>query len=227
MSLEHGKFIVLEGLDGSGKTTQAKMLAEALQTLGYDVVLTREPGGTEWTKKIRELILDEKYEKQNPWTQAFLFFADRAEHVPGEIRQGLQRGAIVICDRFSASTIAFQGFGENLSLSDLRRMNELATGGLLPDLTIIIDVSVAKARSRTGKRPDGNNFYDQHPIEFHKEVRRGYLWQAKSAHNPKPVVVIEGADSPEEVHLLVLGALKDYGILTEEVGRSVTTRSGI
>lgn len=225
---ERGKFVAFEGIDRSGKTTQAKMLAEDLEGLGYDVVLTREPGGTVWTKKIRELILDETYEKQNPWTQAFLFFADRAEHVATEIRPALMKGAIVICDRFEMSTIAFQSFGEDLSISELRSMNRLATGDLRPDLTIIINLSVAEARSRTGKRFGGNNFYDQHPVEFHEKVRRGYLWQAKSAHNPKSVVIINGAGSPEEVHLLVLEVLKDHGILVgEEVKRIVAARSGV
>jgi dTMP kinase len=140
-----GLFITVEGIDGSGKTTVANAVAERLRQEGFAVVVTAEPGGTPLGERLRQLLLREK--PLSAWAEAFLFLAARAEHVAQVIRPALREGTIVLCDRFADSTIAYQGFGRGLPVDELRRLNEVATGGLHPHLTILLDVDLKSACS--------------------------------------------------------------------------------
>lgn len=162
-------FIVLEGGEGSGKSTAAAALAEALRTRGNDVVLTREPGGTAAGEFVRTLL----HEQLTPWAEAFAFLAARAQLVAEVIRPALEHGAIVICDRFSASTFAYQGYARGLDLIALRAANAAATGGLEPTLTIFLDIEPgAGLRRKLGE--DEAIRTGLEALEFHQVVRKGY-----------------------------------------------------
>lgn len=186
-----GRLITIEGPDGSGKSTLARAIAERLRSAGVEVLLTREPGGSPIGGAIRSLLLDGG--DLDPWTEAFLFLADRREHCLRGIVPSLRAGKWVICDRFADSTVAYQGYGAGLDVEDLRRLNELATGGLLPELTILLDISPSVSLARVGQK----NRLDRMPLEFHERVRSGFLREAE--REPGRWVVLDGALSPEEV----------------------------
>ena len=188
-------FITFEGPDGSGKTTQAKMLVEYLQTRGYPVFYTREPGGTEISEQIREVILTPRNKAMRSEAEVLLFSAARAQIVAELIRPALANGKIVVCDRYYDSTFAYQGYGLGLDLSALRAITKFATGGLVPDLTFYVDVSaeVGLARRHQGE----TNRLDQKDIDYHTRVRNGYLELAKA--EPNRFVVIDGTASIEQV----------------------------
>jgi dTMP kinase len=164
--------ITLEGIEGSGKSTQAKRLATFLRTLGYTTIETREPGGTPVAEKIRAVMLDPTTEPIAPETEAFLVFAARRQHVSQVIEPALRRGHIVLCDRFNDSTLAYQGYARGLDIELLREMNQLATEGIEPDLTILFDVPVETGLAR--RRALVTNRLDRETVRFHQKVRAGF-----------------------------------------------------
>lgn len=191
-----GLLITLEGIEGSGKSTQARLLGEHLRNLGYATLETREPGGTPLAEKIRSVLLDRASEPVEPETEAFLVFAARRQHVTQVIEPALARGAIVLCDRFSDSTLAYQGYGRGLDLSMLRTLNRLATHAIMPDLTLIFDlpVSTGLARRRTAAE---TNRLDRESLRFHRKVRAGFLDLRK--RDPRRVKVIPARAAKELV----------------------------
>ncbi len=188
-----GFFITFEGADGCGKTTQSELIQKYLEQKGYDVVWTREPGSAGLGKRIRELLLH--YEGDvAPMCEAFLFLADRAQHIEHLVKPAVNSGKIVVCDRHIDSTIAYQGFGRGKDIQELTYLNNLATGGLKPDLTLIFDVSTETAQTRVGSEKDR---MESAGLEFHKKVRQGYLEIAKN--EPQRVKVVDANNSIEKV----------------------------
>ncbi len=190
-------FITLEGPEGSGKTSQMPALAAYLRDAGYDVVETREPGGTAVGDQIREVLMNLKNVEIVPRTEILLFLAARAQHVDGLIRPALQAGKVVLCDRFSDSTLAYQGYGHNTDLKTLRSLLDFATGGLKPDLTLLLDIPVLSGLSR--KREDGAewNRLDAYAEAFHKRVRSGYFELAQA--EPERWVTIDATQDKVKV----------------------------
>jgi dTMP kinase len=186
-----GLFITVEGIDGSGKTTVANAVAERLRREGFAVVVTAEPGGTPLGERLRQLLLHEK--PLSAWAEAFLFLAARAEHVAQVIRPALREGTIVLCDRFADSTIAYQGFGRGLPVDELRRLNEVATGGLHPHLTILLDVNPEIGLQRV-QRP---TVFEGRDLAFHHRVRQGFLWLA--AQEPHRIKIVDASQPLEAV----------------------------
>lgn len=199
-----GSFITLEGLDGCGKSTQLDMLARALERRGHDCVVTREPGGTPLGEKIRGLLLSEESVGIAATTELFLMSAARAQHVEQVIEPALEAGRIVISDRHIDSTVAFQGYGRGLDLAMVEAVNGFATGGLLPDLTVVLDIRPEVARLRLGSRPIGGwlGAVDEERAEFHRRVRDGYLKLAEAS--PERVRVVDAGGSINTTHEQVL-----------------------
>lgn len=191
-----GLFITLEGIEGCGKSTQARLLGEYLRSQGHVTVETREPGGTPLAEKIRAVMLDRTAERVEPETEAFLVFAARRQHVAQVIAPALARGAIVLCDRFSDSTLAYQGYARGLNVSVLERLNRLATQSITPDLTLVLDVPVATGLSRRRSASDQNRL-DRESLRFHRKVRAGFLDLAK--RHPKRMKVIPARAAKETV----------------------------
>lgn len=193
-----GVFITFEGGDGSGKSTQVAKLAETLRQRGHSVVATREPGGTPIAEKIRSVLLDPANHEMGDRTEALLFAAGRAEHVHHLIRPALDRGEIVISDRFMDSSIVYQGMGRGLGASDVMGLNMWATDNLKPDLTILLDVE-----SNLGlDRIDTKDRIEQASIEMHQKVRQGFLQLAD--RDPDRYLVISAAQSIDDIAVQVL-----------------------
>ncbi|HOV06015.1 MAG TPA: dTMP kinase [Anaerolineaceae bacterium] len=188
-------FITLEGPDGSGKSMQVPALAEFIRELGYPVITTREPGGTAIGDQIREVIMRMENKAMNPRTEILLFCAARAQIVAEVIRPQLEQGAVVISDRYADSTLAYQGYGHGVDLEILRRILTFATGGLVPDLTILFDVDVETGLARRQQSGGEWNRLDDYELAFHRRVRAGYLELAKS--EPKRWVLVDAGQSPE------------------------------
>ena len=191
--MKKGYFITFEGADGCGKTTQSKLVQEYLENSGYEVVWTREPGAKGLGQKIRELLLHYDGDVA-PMCEAFLFLADRAQHIEHLIKPAVAEGKIVICDRHTDSTIAYQGYGRGEDINQLKYLNNLATGSIKPDLTFVFDVATDVAQKRVGVEKDR---MESAGIEFHKKVRQGYLEIAKQ--EPERVKVIDANNNIERV----------------------------
>ena len=206
-----GQFITLEGPEGSGKSTQIRHLAAALRRSGYRVVQTREPGGTVVAEAIRHtLLLSSSRERITPITESLLILAARSQHVTHVIEPALQRGAIVLCDRFSDSTFAYQGFARGLNLAWLRTVNAMATNGCTPDLTLLLDIPVNIGLSRRRRSKGKQNRLDRESERFHRLVRKGFLTLA--AQSPRRIRVFH-TNRPEEtiraeIETVVLGWLR-------------------
>jgi dTMP kinase len=190
-----GLFITLEGGEGSGKSTQAQDLKELLEAKGFTVTLTREPAGCPLGRRVRELLSDPSL-KLDPRSELFLFEAARAQHVAEVIRPALERGDIVICDRFSDSSVAYQGYGRGLRLDDVRVANSIATRGLVPDLTVFLNVPVETGLGRKAGE-DAPDRIGQEQARFHERARQGYL--AMAAQEPNRFLVRDGTLAPEEI----------------------------
>ncbi|OMH41002.1 dTMP kinase [Desulfurobacterium indicum] len=188
-------FITFEGIEGSGKTTQAKLLHEWLIDNGYEVILTREPGGTPAAEEIRKFILSDREEPFPEIAELMLYMAARSFHVQNLIKPALNSGTIVISDRFSDATLAYQGYGRGLSLKDISHLNSLATEGLKPDITFLIDVPVEIGMLRIEGRE--HDRIEKETLIFHEKVRKGYLQIA--SENPERIVVIDGTKRTEEI----------------------------
>lgn len=201
-----GIFITFEGIDGAGKTTQQRLAAQALCDRGYDVVESREPGGTQLAESVRQLVLDASLPLTTD-TQTLLYLAARSEHVDKLLRPSLAAGKIVICDRFSDSTLVYQGLAQGKSLTELdtmRQLNAFATGSLVPDLTLVFDADPEKLLARREQR-GVNDRYEQQGLDFQKRLRAGFLQLAK--HEPQRIQLIDAAASVDEVSKAVLAAI--------------------
>ena len=215
-----GKFITFEGLDGTGKSTQLRKLAAALRAAGHKAVETREPGGTVSGEKIRRVLLDSATEGLSPLAEMALMFASRAQHIAEVIQPALDRGQIVLCDRFTDSTEAYQGYGRKLGSEDVLKLHHVLCGDLQPDLTILLDsdpaMSVGRAKRRNqrasdrannssnkggGKHSDENRF-EQQTRAFFTRVRDGYL--AIAARDPQRVVTVDASGTPVQTHRKIM-----------------------
>ncbi|MBI3913374.1 MAG: dTMP kinase [Chloroflexi bacterium] len=197
-------FITFEGPDGSGKSTQIKLLSEYLQARGERVLVTREPGGTVVGEQIREVVLSARNQTIQPATEALLFSAARAQIVAEVIQPALRAGIIVLCDRYADSTLAYQGYGLGMDLDALRAIIRFATGGLAPDLTFYVDVpvEVGLARRQRGE----TNRLDQKAIAYHARVRAGFLELVKA--EPGRWVGIDGTQTIEQVQKQIRGEVE-------------------
>ncbi|MGW2490547.1 dTMP kinase [Streptomyces sp. NPDC001606] len=193
-----GFFIALEGGDGAGKSTQAEALAEWIRGKGHEVVLTREPGATPVGKRLRSILLDVSSAGLSHRAEALLYAADRAEHVDTVVRPALERGAVVISDRYIDSSVAYQGAGRDLSPTEIARINRWATDGLVPHLTVLLDVPPETARERFTEAPDR---LESEPAEFHARVRAGFLTLA--AADPGRYLVVDAGQEPEAVTTVI------------------------
>jgi len=193
-----GRFITIEGPDGSGKTTQVEALAQGLRTAGVPVVITREPGGTRLGEQLREILLARHggVEPTDALTDAFLFEAARRQLVRQVIRPALADGMTVVCGRYSDSTFAYQGYGAGVSLDTLRVLDAAATDGLRPDLTILLDLPVEAGLARKGP-DDTTRFEADHDVDFHRRVRAGFLTLA--GEEPHRFEVVDATRSVDEV----------------------------
>jgi dTMP kinase len=190
-------FITLEGVEGSGKTTQLPLLAKYLQGQGYDVLTTREPGGTPLGDQIRRVLLDQKNTSMLPRTEILLFQASRAQLVEEVIKPHLARSGVVLCDRYADSTLAYQGYGyQGVDLEQLRQVVHFATSDLTPDLTLFLDVDVEMGLRRRNKDGDLNRL-DVYRLEFYQRVRAGY--QELIRLEPQRWTVIDASQSPDVV----------------------------
>ncbi len=204
-----GLFITFEGPDGSGKTTQVQQIAVRLRQQGYDVLLTREPGGTTIGDQIRHILHDLKNQAMHPRTELLLFNASRAQLVEEVIRPHLARGGLVICDRFYDSTLAYQGYGHGLDLDMLRRIITAATGGLRPDLTVYLDIAPEDGLQRrlsAVARGEEWNRLDDMAMAFHRRVREGY--HQLIAAEPDRWASIDAAQPVAKVQADILAALR-------------------
>jgi dTMP kinase len=200
-------FITLEGPEGGGKTLQARRLAQHLEALGHEIVLTREPGGTDIGDQIRKVLTLLENTAMDARTEFLLFSASRAQLVNERIRPQLARDRIVICDRFFDSSLAYQGYGQGLDLEMLRRVTEFATGGLVPDLTFLLDLDVEQGLRR---RESGGNWnrLDAYDLDFHRRVREGYLNLAQE--EPQRWVLVDASQDAATVELAIRNAVEAF-----------------
>jgi dTMP kinase len=210
-----GVLITVEGVEGSGKSTQCRRLAERLESRGLGVVLTSEPDGTALGAAIRTLF-ETGGSPPTPLTQVFLFMAARQQHAAEVIRPALARGAVVISDRYVDATMAYQGFGQGVDLETIRDLNALATGGLLPDLTLVLDLEPAAGMSRIGGRP--LDAFERMDLAFHRRVREGYL---EIARTEKRRVVVLRADQDQDTLAAAVAATVDDLLERRELLRAV------
>ncbi len=195
--MNNGLFITFEGADGCGKTTQLRLLADYLTKNGKEVLITREPGGKGLGEKVREILLNYEGDVSNR-AEAFLFLADRAQNIDIIVKPAVKAGKIVLCDRHTDSTIAYQGYGRGVDIKQLKMLNDLATSGFKPDLTLVFDIDVETSMARVGKNKDR---MESAGVEFHEKVRRGYLEIASL--EPDRVKVINSKDTIENIFLKV------------------------
>ncbi len=192
--MSKGLFITFEGADGCGKSTQLKLLAEYLQKQGKEVVITREPGCAGLGQKIREILLNYDGEVSDR-CESFLFLADRAQNIDIVVKPAVEQGKIVLCDRHTDSSVAYQGYGRGLSIERINMLNNLATDGKKPDLTLVFDIDVETSMQRVGTEKDRMESAGK---DFHNRVRNGYLEIAR--REPDRVKVLDATQSIEEIH---------------------------
>jgi dTMP kinase len=211
-----GKFVTFEGLDGTGKSTQLRKLAAALRAAGHTVVETREPGGTATGEKIRRVLLDSKTQNLSPMAEMALMFASRAQHIAEVIQPALEHGHIVLCDRFTDSTEAYQGYGRKLGSEPVLNLHRVLCGNLQPDLTILLDsdlgLSIGRARrrnqandSKNGNKGSDENRFEQQNRSFFSRVHHGY--KAIAAREPQRVVQVDASSSPTQTHRKIMEVL--------------------
>ncbi len=204
MHEKRGLFITLEGGEGAGKSTAAAGLALLLREEGQEVLLTREPGGTKGAEAIRALLLNQEI-PLDPLAQTMLHFAARADHVAHSIRPALARGAIVICDRFYDSTMAYQSYGQGVALADVRAL--IALVGLKPDITFLLELPETEAKRRLTARASGTDRYEEMDAAFFTRVREGF--RAMAAAEPARFVQIDASVAPEQVVAALRRAMQD------------------
>jgi len=207
-----GLFIVFEGPDGSGKSTQLRLLAEFLKEKGLDVLSTREPGGCAVAEKIREIVLDKENSEMSAVTEALLYAAARAEHVRQVIMPALESGKIVLCDRFLLSSLAYQGYGRQLGAEAVMRINEIAVSDCMPDVTVFINVPPESAFKRMNEHKEYDRL-EREDMSFHRRVFAGFTELAKS----EDVISIDAQGTKFETHEIIkqriIPILKNAGLL--------------
>jgi len=200
-----GFFFTFEGIDGCGKSTQLELTASALKAQGFNCVVTREPGGTSISTKIRELLLSPDNKEMHIQTECLLYMAARAQHVREVIAPAVNRGDIVLCDRFEQATFAYQGYGRGLNIGFLREINKFAADGLTPDVTLIFDISVELSQKRLSNIGKGRDRLESEGAGFFRKVRQGYLSAAEA--DPQKIVLLDGSKTVEELSAEVLDVL--------------------
>lgn len=206
--MKQGWFISLEGVDGSGKSTQIQTTAAWLKEQGYEVLVTREPGGTATAEKIRDLVLDADVPLQ-PRTELLLYLAARAQHVAEVIKPALAAGRIVLCDRFVDSTLVYQGIVRGLDLCRIKELNEFASEELMPALTLLLDADPALLEERRRERGVTDRF-EQEGLSFQKKLREGFLFLAEK--EPDRIKKVAALQAPEQVQAEIRCLLKEAGI---------------
>lgn len=201
--MKKGLFITLEGADGCGKTTQLNLLKEYLTSRGYEIVVTREPGGKGLGEKLREILLNYDGEVSDR-CEAFLYLADRAQNIDTIIKPAINSDKIVLCDRHTDSSVAYQGYGREQNIDNINMLNELAVNGVHPDLTIVFDIDTEISMARVGAEKDR---LESAGIEFHKRVRNGYLEIAKK--NPQRIKVVDASQTIEDVQRDVIKIVEE------------------
>jgi len=203
-----GLFITFEGIEGCGKSTQARLLTESLRAQGQRVLLTREPGGPRISEEIRALLLNKEFTEMNRLTEVFLYMASRAQHTLEWIIPTLEKGQNVICDRYYDSTYAYQGAAREIPEYEIETINTIATTGLKPDVTYIIDVPVeiGLERLHNGTKAEDIDRLESEDMDFHRRVRKGFLKLAEE--EPERIVVIDGKQSIEEIHQDIMKNMK-------------------
>lgn len=204
-------FITLEGVEGSGKTTQAKYMAHFLQSRGYDCVMTREPGGTRVGKKIRAILLDPDSKDMDPLTELLLYNADRAQHIKELVHPFLSAGKIVICDRYYDATLVYQGFARGLEIELINGLHQLIFEGLKPNITILLDLPTQLGLSRAWKQIENGTRagvearFEKETLSFHESVRSGYLELARM--EPERFRIIDASKDEHEVKEAIINVL--------------------
>lgn len=202
--MSKGLFITFEGADGCGKTTQLNLLRDYLTNKGYEVLVTREPGAKGLGERLRDILLNYDGEVSDR-CESFLFLADRAQHIDTIVNPSLNQGKIILCDRHTDSTVAYQGYGRGLDIEQINKLNNIATDGLKPDLTFVFDVDIETSMSRVGGEKDR---MESSGNEFFNKVRNGYLQIAKN--EPQRVKVIDAKLPIESVFEQVLSVFKTF-----------------
>jgi dTMP kinase len=207
--MEQGVFITFEGIEGCGKSTQARRLGTNLGRMGIAHVLTREPGGTAIGQKMRRVLLDSKNKAFTPLAELMLYAADRAQHVEEVIKPALRGGKWVICDRFSDATVVYQGVARGQDRKLIRLLNHLVTDGVRPHLTLLLDCPVEVGLRRAFRRNmKGQDRFEQEALSFHRRVRNGYL--ALARENKKRFVILDATASRKEVEAQILGHVERF-----------------
>lgn len=204
-----GLFLTFEGVEGSGKSSRCRNLLKALRNSQCDTVFTREPGGPDVSERIRSVLLDTELSVP-PLTELMLYFAGRAANVDLVVRPALKRGAVVVCDRYSDATMAYQGYGRGLPLEEIRSSNHLATGGLVPDLTVLMDLDPEEGFRRmniSGRKLDR---IEKENLDFHRRVREGYLELASL--EPERFMVVDGMLEEKIQDSVILNEVKRRGV---------------
>jgi dTMP kinase len=199
-----GTFITFEGIEGSGKSTQIVLLANYLKSHGIKIVLTREPGGTLIGDQIRKILLDPANKALDPSAELLLYTASRAQHLSEVILPALASGTIVLCDRFSDATLAYQGYGRGLGKNMIQELDRIVTAGMRPDLTVLLDIDAAVGLARAHGRNnscglEGEARFENEEIAFHERVRQGYLTLAKQ--EPERIRVVDAAPAPDSIEM--------------------------
>jgi len=207
----HGIFITFEGIEGSGKSTLLYNVAAAMRRTGLDPLLTREPGGTSLGVALRKVLLNPEMEEISSVAELMLFAADRAQHVSRVIKPALEEGQIVLCDRFSDATAAYQGYGRKIPLKVIAAIDQLATMGVKPHMTVLLDLSVdtglTRARTRNDQSSDASESrIDEEEMEFHRRVRDGYL--ELSGNEPDRFIVVDAMEKPDQLSEQVVKELR-------------------
>ena len=209
---KRGLFITFEGMDGSGKTTQMHRLAERLRAIGRTVLETTEPGGPPIAQKIRRILLDAAHQELSPTTELLLYFASRAQNVDEWIMPALARGEIVLSDRFTDSSLVYQGYGRGLGAENVMALDRFACRGLKPDLTILVDVdaeaSLARARARNLAEPHPETRMDDQSLDFHRKVYQAY--HDLAAAEPERVKVVNGRADIEAIEEAVWSVVRPH-----------------
>lgn len=208
MSKTRGKFITLEGGEGAGKTTQAERLAASLERNGYETLQTREPGGTFGAEAIRDLVLSGAHERWSGMTELLLMYAARVDHVEKLIAPALERGVWVICDRFSDSTLAYQGYARGVDMAPVHAVHNAVMGDFAPDMTILFDIDPILSQKRVETRGEELSRFDSESLEFHKTIRTAFLEIAK--REPGRIKTVDAAAPRDEIATNILRLVVDH-----------------
>lgn len=201
-----GFFITLEGGEGSGKSTQVKLLCDAFAKAGLPYIQTREPGGTEGAERIRGLLVSGATDAWEPVTETLLFYAARMDHVSKRIRPALAKGTHVVCDRFADSTLVYQGIGKDLPEDFIHMLHRLCLGNFAPDLTLLLDIDPQEGLKRASARAGAERRFEDLPLDFHRRIRAGFL--ALAGREPNRIAVVNAAQDKFLLHSEIVAAIR-------------------